>query len=177
MAIYCNEQQLIERANKITILLSPLLPKGRRIAATRYPRGRQEFIIGAHQFKIEKSSSMPDFRLWYFNTTNDNFSGNYFEQWNLISSNNWIMKSAYLNFLYKEENILSLHCDPDEEIASAHYKYKRGPHLHITDKHGVFSDAHIALNLSNIDQVVNSLEDLETAFGNAVLMIKEQFIS
>lgn len=90
------------------------------------------------------------------------------------------MKSGYLNIFYNSKNVLSLHCEPDEEEPqvknSPHFEYKIGPHLHIKDPCNLFSDAHIALNLGDLNSVISDMENLNVALIRGIKMIHDQFL-
>jgi hypothetical protein len=106
------------------------------------------------------------------------FIPNYhYEIWVRVNNQTFTLKNAYLQILFGESEILSLHCDPLEPHISTVYKYKCGPHIHV--KHPTnesISNAHIALNLSNFDDVTKSLQSFEKAFKAAITMIKDEFI-
>lgn len=170
MPISCSLKELARRHNSITNLLKPVLPNGQKLAASRFKRASaNEYILTAHS-----GSPTDDYRRNIFKTKNPDYRGNYFEQWYIGHGDTYLLKSASMNFFYNnDEKILSLHCDPNEEIGSPHYKYKTGPHLHVD---GRFKHAHIALNLSNLDQVIHSIIQLEKAFAIGLTMIDDEFI-
>ncbi len=72
-----------------------------------------------------------------------------------------------------------MHCDPNEPDDSGllkHAIYKRGPHIHVTAADQPLPHSHIALNVTQIDNVLSSFENLSAAFGSGVVMIRDQVL-
>jgi hypothetical protein len=177
MPIICTEKEIVSRPNQIGRLLLPLVNK--KIAAKRDDNQTQSFIFGAFDGTSPTTSRYKD---WRFKTIDTSFKASYFEIWNKDSKDKFILHLAYLT-IYKgsrenEEEVLALHCDPNEPKASKIHKYKSGPHIHIKhSKEEKFSKAHISLNIGELEKVLNSLTEMETALKNAILMIKDEFIN
>lgn len=177
MSIVCTEREIVSRPNQIGRLLLPLVD--RKIAAKRDENQTTSFIFGAFDGTSPTTSRYKD---WRFKTLDPVFKANYFEIWNKVANDKFILHLAYLT-IFKgtredEEEVLSLHCDPVELKSSKIHKYKSGPHIHV--KHSAnekFSKAHISLNMGELEKVLNSLPEMEIAFKNAIFMIRDEFIS
>jgi hypothetical protein len=72
---------------------------------------------------------------------------------------------------------LALHCDPNEPSSQKHYLYKAGPHVHMSTAQDPLHRAHIALNTSNLKEVLRSVGDLTIALKTAVTMVDDQVLS
>ncbi len=108
---------------------------------------------------------------------------NYHEQWiETEGRDEYYFERAYLHLYRGEkrgetvEQILALHCDPAIDPSAPRSEYKRGPHLHISDKHNVFSRAHIGLCLQNLEHTLTNARNLTESLGVAIKMIEEEFL-
>lgn len=144
------------------------------------PRSRRgEYIIGVHTGSPPQS----DYRSWRFPTFVESIYGAYFELWREDSENTFYLNRAYLSLLRRprsastEQELLALHCDPNEPDDADHAVYKRGPHLHFGTSEIPGPHAHIALNRCHLSEVLHSVETFTNAFRLAVVMIKEEVLS
>ena len=92
------------------------------------------------------------------------------------------LNRAYLHLYLRrdeiaENQILALHCDPNEPSSQKHYLYKAGPHVHMSAAADPLHRAHIALNTSNLKDVLRSVADLTTALRTAITMVDDQVLS
>lgn len=113
----------------------------------------------------------------------ENFFINYFEIWSIQSGGaRFHLEKAYLHLdsPYSDgtgdEEILALHCDPTIAQQAASYIYKRGPHLHIASNRKSFGKAHIALCLSDLENVCEDYGKFSNAFSQIVTMIDQEFL-
>jgi hypothetical protein len=75
-----------------------------------------------------------------------------------------------------EEQVLALHCDPNEEESNKHFRYKAGPHIHMSTAEYPLDRTHIALNASNLSDVLRSVQEITVAFSAAVKLVDEQVL-
>jgi hypothetical protein len=93
----------------------------------------------------------------------------------------FFLERAYLHLFVRqndltEKEIVALHCDPNESASSKHYRYKAGPHIHMTTAESPLHHAHIALNSNELDAVLASVGGLTTALNVAVKMLDSQVL-
>ncbi|HWF67920.1 MAG TPA: hypothetical protein VN670_11470 [Acidobacteriaceae bacterium] len=69
--------------------------------------------------------------------------------------------------------IVALHCDPNEARAERHYRYKAGPHIHMSTAVDPLHHAHIGLNNDDLEDVLSSIDNLTNALRLAILMIDD----
>jgi hypothetical protein len=107
----------------------------------------------------------------------------YFERWRItLLRDAAFLDRAYLSLYRKgldidvEDEVLALHCDPNEPDGAEHAVYKQGPHLHLMKAEFPGPDAHIALNLCDLHEVLHSVESFTKAFHSAVVMIRDQIL-
>lgn len=108
---------------------------------------------------------------------------NYHERWiETERRDEYYFERAYLHLYRGEkrgetvEQILALHCDPAIDPGSLRSEYKRGPHLHISDKRNIFSRAHIGLCLQHLEDTIKNEKNLTESLGVAIKMIAEEFL-
>lgn len=118
-----------------------------------------------------------------FQTKSKKIRGSYFEIWNQDTRDNYYLSKAYLHLHRVDKEYLEgkaggeyilLHCDPNDD--DDHGDYKRSPHLHFENAGFPINKAHIALNLSNINQILSSRADLNIALKAAVVMLNKQIL-
>jgi hypothetical protein len=92
------------------------------------------------------------------------------------------LERAYLH-LYRrsdlnnaDDEIFALHCDPNEPQSERHYRYKAGPHVHLSTARDPLHHSHIALNNSNLAEVLSSVPNLTVALGSAIAMVDDQVL-
>jgi hypothetical protein len=172
---------LSARGQEICQMLTPLAGKIRlAYAVVLY---RSEVMIGVH------SGTRPEFGVtdWRFSTMVQGIRGGYHERWIAADEKRqrFYIERAYLH-LYRrradesdETEILALHCDPNEPADSGvlkHAVYKRGPHIHVTASEQPFPHSHIALNATEIDDVLSSINSLHSAVTAGVVLLRDQVL-
>lgn len=119
-----------------------------------------------------------------FQTIAENIRARYNEVWVKFQKDEYYLSKAYFHLYKIDEEYLTkrkdgeyilLHCDPNDN--DDHGDYKRSPHIHIENSDYPINKAHIALNLSNIKEILVSRMELNTALQKAVLMIKDQILT
>lgn len=173
MPILMIEKDIRSRMNNpIRKLLKPLTSQlvNATSDATAEPGS---IVIGVKGQGIKSSNKSAD---WRFRIKNGIYSANYTEIW--VSDNSFFgLKSAYLSiFDENDKELLALHCDPRESKSSSLYKYKCGPHVHISHSIPRIKKAHIALNLSDFDKIVSDITLLDTALARGIQMIADEFV-
>lgn len=174
-----NDELQTERIAEIVELVKIIHPKPKSIQAK--PISQSGIITFVVSDKPVKSLEKKDYD---FQTTSKNFKASYFEVWVKHEKNDYFLSKAYFH-LYRTDNeylksiredgeYVLLHCDPNDN--DEHGDYKRSPHVHIENAEYPINKAHIALNLSNITQILESRLELNKALKSAILMLKEQII-
>lgn len=174
-------ENLATRGNVIRTFLRPIAGRPGGPAWDNRPTATG-FIIATH----DGAPPTGDYRDWRFATILPGFRGMYFERWLRVGSDRkqiWYLERAYLH-LYEtidhvtgqEAEYLCLHVDPNLPNDSAHWIYKRGPHLHVSTARHPIPHAHIALNRGHLDDVLRSVESLSQAMALAITMIREEIL-
>jgi hypothetical protein len=175
-----DKRGVLRRESEVRRLLLPLVD--RDVATSAFFQPRNARVIGSFS---GAQPSADDYRSWRFRTPAPSLRGMYFERWESTDDTEemWFLSRAYLS-LYRvsksrrvESELLSLHCDPNEVEENSHWRYKRGPHLHIGAAEQPLPHAHIALNLTDLVSVMSTSENLLSALGNAVEMLGEQVVT
>jgi hypothetical protein len=171
-------KDLVGRGNEICKLVQPLVGKAR----VAYSKS----LIGPAIVFATFSGPLPDRPIdeWRFTTFVPSIRGAYRERWLPADSNRkrYYLQQAYLHlylqlpFGGQEDEILALHCDPNEDDGEPHAVYKKGPHVHVTAAPQPLRHSHFALNLSDLPTVLSSLPRLHGAFSTAVIMLQEQVL-
>ena len=172
--------QLAKRVAAVRKLLSPLrgriVPCLLRPAPHRYGEGQ---ILAACQ-KMETGIS---FEEWQFDTLAKNFWCQYYELWRPISqTDKRFLERIYLNILHLNsdhdfEKVISIHCDPDEKGPEPQSSYKRGPHLHIQKSESPLNRCHFPLNYSHLKMVLSSIDNVTSAFNDAIQILLHEVLS
>lgn len=162
-------------------MLRPLAGKIRLVyAVVSY---RSVVMIGVH------SGARPEFGVadWRFSTMVRGIRGGYHERWIAVDEKRqrFYIERAYLH-LYRrradesdEAEIVAMHCDPNEPDDSGvlrHAVYKRGPHIHVTASEQPFPHSHIALNATELDDVLSSINSLHSAVTAGVVLLRDQVL-
>jgi len=160
--------------------LSKILGEICRVRPAWQPRSRTgELIIGLHSGSPPQS----DYRSWRFPTFVPGIQAMYFELWRLTSKNEGCLDKAYLSLFRtsrqadSEQELLALHCDPNEPDGADHAVYKQGPHLHMCASEIPGPHAHIALNRCHLVEVLRSRESFTNALHLALVMLKDEVLS
>jgi hypothetical protein len=174
------QPDLSRRGKKVSELLRPLVGKPSGPARASFSEAGT-FIIAT--YTGNKPATRP-YRDWRFATFVPNFYGMYFERWDPVDSKHqlWALNRAYLSLFrlqritQEEHEIIALHCDPNEEDRT-HLIYKQGPHLHFTSAEQPLPHAHIALNLSNVSALLESVDAMTIAISQAIEMLSLQVLT
>ena len=178
MNVTITEDRLLSRGPAALEMMARL---STRSAGWKTTTTTNERIIALHG-----GNPVGAYRDWRFSTVVSWLNGNYFEQWFLTdpprSHRLWYLRRAYLH-LYTlnrseqtEREFLALHCDPNEAETESHWRYKRGPHLHVKCAPFPFPKAHLALNLGELDQVLSSPDSISAAMAAGITLIRERVI-
>ena len=160
-------------------LLQPILPPGRKLACKPRLLSRQTVLsmyLGSEPLDLEPDS-------WRFQTRISQIRASYYERWipTDFRHQQWFLERAYLHIYARrsnnyEQEILALHCDPNEPQSERHFRYKAGPHIHMPTAEHPLQHSHIALNNDTIDAVLASVTELTTALKTAILMVDDQVL-
>jgi hypothetical protein len=108
---------------------------------------------------------------------------NYFEIWESHGGGREFSLERFYLHLYsptadgrEEAEVLALHCDPMSDPGERSYRYKRGPHMHLAIKFYDLHKAHIALWLSNLEEVCNTYLHFANAMEASINMINEEIL-
>lgn len=173
MPILLIEKDLRSRMNNpIRKLLKPLTSQ--QINATADATAEPgSIIIGVKGQGIKSSNKSAD---WRFKIKNEDYTANYTEIW-VSDKSQFGLKSAYLSvFDVNNKELFALHCDPREPKNSNLYKYKCGPHVHISHPIPKIKKAHISLYLSDFERIVNDISLLDSALALGIQMIADELL-
>ena len=169
-----------KRAKVVRRLLSPLLPTDHHAKIQQIGPGRNAFTLGAlPPSAVAAPYINPEdprvatkvFRLFL----------NYYETWRPDSKGDiYFLDRCYMHIhlqrSYDSKQLLSLHCDPCIVSSEQHYRYKRGPHLHLEGAEPNVDRAHISLCLHDSRLGGDTVDELTSVLREAVHMIdKEMF--
>lgn len=104
---------------------------------------------------------------------------NYYESWRELGrGDEYYLDRAYMHFHLtsgpKPIQVFSLHCDPSLKEGDVHFRYKRGPHIHVDGAKPDVSRAHISLCLMDTAKGGADLKTLMANFGEAVQMVARE---
>ena len=117
-----------------------------------------------------------------FKTRNKSFRASYYEIWDKIigTKQDYCLNRMYLHIYRVNENSMKeyvlLHTDPIDNDKT-HGNYKRSPHIHfknVSDE--LISHAHIALNITDYNEVFSNITKLNECFLAHVKMIAHQIL-
>lgn len=166
------------RHNEIKELVKDIFPDIRNFQCNTLNKSRK--ICFALSDRLIQSQELNDY---FFRTNSSKIRASYYEIWEPLIKGDYFLTKAYFH-LYRTDNeyltkredgeYILLHCDPNDE--DEHGDYKRSPHIHIENADYPINKAHIALNLSNINQILASRTELNKALKTAILMLKKQIL-
>lgn len=166
------------RRTVVRRLLSPLLQTDHHTQVQQIGPGKNAFTLGALPIGAAPSPSInpEDPRV---PTIVRRIFLNYYETWkHSPEDDNYLLDRAYMHIhLQKSSNskqLLSLHCDPCLSVSEQHYRYKRGPHLHLEGGDPNIDRAHISLCLHDSRLGGDSVDELTSMLREAVRMIKAE---
>jgi hypothetical protein len=172
--------KLDKRGQEIAKLLGPIIPKGQRLACRK--RLLSRYVVLSAYLGSQPTEGEPD--LWRFTTKIPSIRASYHERWlqTDFRQEDFYLERAYLHLYIRrdinnEDEIFALHCDPNEVQSERHYLYKAGPHVHMTTAMDPLKHSHIALNNSNLTEVLSSVPNLTAALKTAIAMVDDQVLS
>jgi len=172
--------KLDKRGQEITKLLGPIAPKGQRLACWKRLLNRQ--VVFSAYLGPQPTDAEPD--LWRFATKISRIRASYHERWlqTDFRQQAFYLERAYLHLylrsnLNDEREILALHCDPNEAQTERHFLYKVGPHVHMSTAMNPLQHSHVALNNSNLPEVLSSVPNLTAALKSAIAMVEDQVLN
>ena len=123
-----------------------------------------------------------DLRAARYRSRNQRVFLNYFEVWRPQERGaSFALEKAYLHLDVPfpsgtgDEEVLALHCEPILPNQSA-YKYKRGPHVHVSGNKRDISKSHIALCLIDLERTCADLQQFNTAFSVMIRMVGDELL-
>lgn len=166
------------RGDTVRRLLTPLLVTPHRTQVKQIGFGRDSFTLGALPIGMPPSPSInrDDPRV---PTKIPCLFVNYYETWKVGESGDvYLLDRSYMHIhLQKAQGsrqLLSLHCDPCISSSERHYRYKRGPHLHIEGADPDLDRAHISLCLHDSRLGGENVEELTLVLREAIRMIEKE---
>jgi len=173
--------QLDARLQVIKTLLMPLRQRGIPVACQicrRQYNGCK--VIAAH----EGIKDAENFEQWNFRTFAPDIWSQYYEFWKPFDGYSKLnLYRAYLNILILNrethgfDKLVSVHCDPCEEGDEPHRSYKRGPHLHVQRAEDPIPKCHFPLNLTELNRVLSSVDNITDALKSAVQILSDEVVS
>jgi hypothetical protein len=174
-----DSEQLRARGQNVTKLLKPLIPTGQRLACR--PRFLERQVVLSAYLGSEPPELDPD--LWRFTTRVPKVRASYYERWipTDFRQQTFALDRAYLHLYLRrdqhdETEILALHCDPNESQSERHYRYKVGPHIHMSTAEDPFPHVHVALNNHDLEPILTSVAKLTGALKSAIEMVDDQVL-
>jgi hypothetical protein len=171
--------KLDKRGQEITKLLGPIVPNGQRLACWKRLLDRQ-VVLSAY---LGPQPTSAELDRWRFTTKIPNIRASYHEIWLQTDFRqvDFYLERAYLHLYLRsdhnnEDEILALHCDPNEARSERHFLYKAGPHVHMMTAKNPLQHSHIALNNSNLTEVLSSVPNLTAALKTAIAMVDDQVL-
>jgi len=179
-SIEINVNQLHNRVNFVRGLLVPLrkdgLPVGCEIC--RYQHSGCK-VIAAH----DGVAGTKSFAEMYFKTFTIDILGQYYEFWKPKDKEGKLcLNRAYFNMYivnrrtHGHDKLVSIHCDPYEENNEGSSLYKRGPHLHVQKAEHPLPKCHFALNFSELDNILSSIDAMTEALKNAITIVQDEVL-
>ncbi len=121
---------------------------------------------------------------WIFRTSVPDVWADYYELWLPFgNSKRLALQKAYLHLYRPGEERGSLrefvcvHCDPQEDEGSPSGRYKKGPHLHVRAAEKPLPKSRFPLNLGHLNQILESVDALTTAMGDAVQVLADEVLT
>jgi hypothetical protein len=168
------------RRQAVRRLVAPLLPQPPNIAVEQIGPGRDAYTIGILP-KGRSGTSFLNPEEALVSTYVDGLLLNYYESWRELRGDQYYLERAYMHIHLRlggklPRQILSLHCDPSMRESEEHYRYKRGPHLHVEGATPNLDRAHISLCLSDAELGGSDIKRLTDCLRAAVGMIVKEIV-
>lgn len=179
--LFVSESGLDRRRKKLPKRLKPLISDVSYIQAAYQPLGSYGKAIAVRQGQKGPLS----FQDWRVSLIAYDISIGYFEIWQYQKlkavPSAFLLHKAYLHVYLPspsgvDQELLFLHCDPQEPKESFHYRYKIAPHLHFKIAPRPWNDAHVPLFDGRQEEILQSLEDLDEAIDRAIDFIADEFL-
>lgn len=174
-SIILGQVELSKRRMAIEKLFKPIARSRRVDVSTRPTPSKFVIALGADTFGTQLRKARLPSKVGHLFI-------NYYEIW--VSEDGGVsysLEKAYMHLDQasqdgrKDDEILAIHCDPCTSRSDAQYPFKRGPHMHISSRIGSLNKAHIALCLTNVDNVCSNAQALTDALKEIVAMIDGEF--
>ncbi len=157
------------------------LPRNKRIFSVHTQNAFKQIVF----YASDSPKPLLNYTQTRFQTICEHFNASYSEVWKQIpGSNEAFLEKAYLHVynttdeyaatINENGEFIFLHCDPNIPKDEDHYRVKVGPHLHFEFAQHPLRRSHWALNLSNLDHVLHSRDNLNVAFQDAIFQIRTQ---
>jgi hypothetical protein len=170
-----------KRKKVVQRLVAPLLPQPPNLQVEQVGPGRDEFTLAT----LPKGSRGTPF----FNPEDaivpTRVAGlflNYFETWiQHPDSDEYYLHRAYMHMHIhvskgNSRQVLSLHCDPALDQSEGHFKYKRGPHFHVSGANPNIDRAHISLCLLDHELGGRDIKALTNSLDSVIRMMSKELL-
>lgn len=178
-SIEIETNQLNQRTRLVQKLLLPLRRPSLPVAC----KVLRQQIMGCKVIAAHDGVRSDDFNGLYFRTFVQNVWSQYHELWRPMSKQEKLcLERAYLNIFIINSNthnfdkLISIHCDPYEEGDEPFCSYKRGPHLHVQKAEYPLPKCHFPLNLSELEKILSSADNITEALKNAVHIVQNEVL-
>jgi hypothetical protein len=167
-----------DRLTAVRRLVTPLLPIPPGIIVTRVGIDRDTYTLSVLPHGRDASSYLnPESVL--VRTSLPRILMNYYETWRPTDQEEfYCLDRIYMHFHLADEmkpqQLFSLHCDPCLKDSDVHFRYKRGPHVHIEGARPDLGRAHISLCLTDPSGGGADMQTLTASFTEAVRMVTQE---
>lgn len=135
-------------------------------------------VLGTHDGSIHSDN----FSEWRFASIVPRIFIMYYELWKLAADNQCFIERAYLQ-IYKvnklngsENEIVCLHCDPNEPKNSKLYIYKCIPHIHMRTAEHPLNHSHIPLALGQDKFALKSVDTFDNFLSLSIQFIHDEIL-
>ena len=179
--MYYIQIQIEDFSSRVAIIRDILKPLRDAEVACEIRKGKFEGgkVIAAHS----GNTAGKDYRDLMFPSRARSIRCQYFELWKpKEGSRQLFLEKAYLTIKRRNttthgfDELIALHCDPNNTDNGLLKKFKQGPHLHVSVLDDPLPKCHFPLNYSQLDLVLTSPETLTDALRNAIMIITEEVI-
>lgn len=177
-----NKRMFDERPDSVRVLVRPLAlnPQGLEIRWQPYKAGRQVLSVYDH---FSRTRSL---RERTFKTRVDGVLCQYLEHWLPDQSYaTWHLEHACLHLFATEvsgdarHELMALHSEPQQPLTTHAGKAKGSPHVHLKIEQGrlkPLARSHFPLNYGHLDEVLQTIDTLHDALGDAVTIVVEEVL-
>ena len=169
------ENEVLRRQSVIATVLSPLTGRQRAAIAFTY-KGESVFVTAG---AVPGETRVDEI---FVGTKTPEIFFNYHEIWQREPKSQLALARCYFYLVqvnkFDESRIelLAVHFDADVPNTGKHFRFRRGPHMHIVAGNHPFRRSHIALCLQNLDETCSDLAVLTTALSDIVEMVECEFL-